>query len=147
MKERPSFELASAQPGSALAVADPTSVFRLVPYPGSAPGDFDAYIVPAVFVDAFANDLPQHTAAVLAATQRPVTLSALATPSGPPAWRSIPTWALVGTRDGVLPPAEQIVMAERARAHIVRVNASHLSMISKPKDVADLIREAARAAR
>ena len=51
--------LASAQPGSALAVADPTSVFRLVPYPGSAPGDFDAYIVPAVFVDAFANDLPQ----------------------------------------------------------------------------------------
>ena len=84
---------------------------------------------------------------MLAATQRPVTLSALATPSGPPAWRSIPTWALVGTRDGVLPPAEQIVMAERARAHIVRVNASHLSMISKPKDVADLIREAARAAR
>ena len=110
-------QLASAQPGSALAVADPTTVFRLVPYPGSAPGDFDAYILPDVFVDAFANDLPRHTAAVLAATQRPVTLSALATPSGPPAWRSIPTWALVGTRDRVLPAAEQTAMAERARAH------------------------------
>ena len=54
-------QLASAQPGSALAVADPTTVFRLVPYPGSPPGDFDAYILPAVFVDAFANDLPPRT--------------------------------------------------------------------------------------
>jgi pimeloyl-ACP methyl ester carboxylesterase len=140
-------QLASAQPGSALAVADPTAVFRLVPYPGSAPGDFDAYIWPAVYVDAFANDVPQHTAAVLAATQRPVTLSALSTPSGPPAWRSIPTWALVGTRDRVLPPAEQIIMANRARAHIVKANASHLSLISRSRDVADLIMDAAQATR
>ena len=140
-------QLASAQPGSALAVADPTTVFRLVPYPGSTPGDFDAYIVPDVFVDAFANDLPRHTAAVLAATQRPVTLSALATPSGPPAWRGIRTWALVGTRDRVLPAAEQTAMAERARAHTIRVSASHLSMISRPNEVSDLIRDAARATR
>ena len=140
-------QLASAQPGSALAVADPTTVFRLVPFPGSTPGDFDAYILPDVFVDAFANDLPRHTAAVLATTQRPVTLSALATPSGPPAWRAIRTWALVGTKDRVLPAAEQTAMAERARAHTVRVSASHLSMISRPKEVADLIRDAARAAR
>jgi pimeloyl-ACP methyl ester carboxylesterase len=138
-------QLASAQPGSALAVADPTTVFRLVPFPGSTPGDFDAYIVPDVFEDAFANDLPRHTAAVLAATQRPVTLSALATPSGPPAWRAIPTWALVGTIDRVLPAEEQAAMAERARAHTVRVSASHLSMISRPKEVTDLIRDAARA--
>ena len=96
-------QLASAQPGSALTVADPTAVFSLVPYPTSPPGDFDAYILPAVYADAFANDLPQQTAAVLAATQRPVTLSALATPSGPPAWRLIPTWALIGTRDRVSP--------------------------------------------
>ena len=138
-------QLASAQPGSALAVSDPTTVFRLVPYPGSPPGDFDAYILPAVFVDAFANDLPPRTAAVLAATQRPVTLSALATPAGTPAWRSIRSWALVGTRDRVLPPAQQSVMAERARARIVKVDASHLSMISKPKEVADLVREASQA--
>ena len=137
-------QLASAQPGSALAVSDPTTVFRLVPYPGSPPGDFDAYILPAVFVDAFANDLPPRTAAVLAATQRPATLSALATPAGTPAWRSIRSWALVGTRDRVLPPAQQSVMAERARARIVKVDASHLSMISKPKEVAELIREPPR---
>lgn len=140
-------QLASAQPGSALAVADPTTVFRLVPYPGSPPGDFDAYVLPTVFVDAFANDLPTRTAAVLAATQRPVTLSALATPSATTAWRSIPSWALVGTRDRVLPPAQQLAMAERARAQIVRADASHLSMVSKPKEVADLVGRAAWATR
>jgi pimeloyl-ACP methyl ester carboxylesterase len=130
-----------------LAVADPTTVFRLVPFPGSTPGNFDAYIIPDVYVGAFADDLPRHTAAVLAATQRPVTLGALATPSGPPAWRAIRSWALIGTSDRVLPAAEQAAMAARARAHTVRVNASHLSMISRPKEVTDLIRDAARATR
>jgi pimeloyl-ACP methyl ester carboxylesterase len=65
--------------------------------------------------------------------------------SAAPAWRSIPSWALVGTRDRVLAPAQQIAMADRADARIVKVNASHLSMISEPGQVADLIRDAARA--
>jgi pimeloyl-ACP methyl ester carboxylesterase len=140
-------QLASAQPGSALAIADPTTLFTLIPYPGSPPGDFDAYVLPAVFVDAFANDLPQRTGSVLAATQRPVALSALATASGTPAWRSIPSWALVGTQDRVLPPAQQLIMAERARAHIVKVNASHMLMISRSKEVADLVRHVSQAIR
>jgi pimeloyl-ACP methyl ester carboxylesterase len=138
-------QLAGAQPGSALAVADPTTVFKFAPYPGSPPNDFDAYILPGVFPGAFANDLPARTAAVLAATQRPVTLSALATPSGPAAWHTVPSWALVGTLDHVLPPAEQLIMAQRANAHITRVEASHLSMISRPGAVADVIRAATRA--
>jgi pimeloyl-ACP methyl ester carboxylesterase len=139
-------QLAGAQPGSALAVADPTTVFNLVPYPDSPPGDFDAYILPSVFRTAFANDLPAREAAVLAATQHPVTLSALGTPSGPPAWKSIPSWALVGTIDHVLPPVEQQIMAERAGSHITRVKASHLSMVSRPGAVTAVIRAAARTA-
>jgi pimeloyl-ACP methyl ester carboxylesterase len=138
-------QLAGAQPGSALAVADPTTVFKLVPYAGGPPGDLDAYILPTVFRTAFANDLGPRTAAVLAATQRPVTLSALGTPSGPPAWKSLPSWALVGTLDRVLPPAEQQIMAERAGSRITRVKASHLSMVSRPGAVTDVIEAAARA--
>jgi pimeloyl-ACP methyl ester carboxylesterase len=83
-------------------------------------------------------------AAELAATQRPVTLSALIAPSGPPAWRTIPSWYLVGTLDHVLPPAEQRIMAARADAHTVEVRASHLSMISHPEAVTDLILAATR---
>ena len=107
-------------------------MFSLVPYPDAPAGDFDAYILPSVFRTAFANDLGAKEAAVLASTQRPATLSALGTPSGPPAWKSIHSWAFVGTLDRVLPPAEQQIMAERARSHITRVKASHLSMISRP---------------
>ena len=136
-------QLAGAQPGSALAVADPTTVFSLVPYPDAPAGDFDAYILPSVFRTAFANDLGAKEAAVLASTQRPATLSALGTPSGPPAWKSIHSWAFVGTLDRVLPPAEQQIMAERARSHITRVKASHLSMISRPASVTDVILAAA----
>jgi pimeloyl-ACP methyl ester carboxylesterase len=138
-------QLAAAQPGSALAVADPTTVFTLVPYPGAAPGDFDLYVLPSVFRTAFANDLPSSQAAVLASTQRPVALSALTAPSGPPAWKTIPSWYLVGTADHVLPAAEQRAMATRAQSHIVAVNAGHLSMISHPKSVEQLILAAARA--
>jgi pimeloyl-ACP methyl ester carboxylesterase len=133
-------QLTAAQPGSALAVADPTTVFKLVPQAG----DVDAYILQSVFPDAFANDLPR-TARILAATQRPAALSAFATPSGVPAWASIPSWDVVGTADHVIPPAEQVIMANRAHARITRVDAGHLSMISRPGTVTDVIRAAARA--
>lgn len=139
-------QLAAAQPGSALAVPDPSTVFRFAPYPGAAPGDFDLYVLQSVFPETFANDLPLHKARVLAATQRPVALSALGTPSGPPAWRTTANWVVIGTEDRVLPPAEQQIMADRAGATIVRVPASHLSMVSTPKAVADLIKDAASSA-
>jgi pimeloyl-ACP methyl ester carboxylesterase len=135
------FQLAGAQPGSAVAVADPTTVFSLVPVPG---GDVDLHVLPSVFPGAFANDLPARTAATLAATQRPFALSAGSEPSGVPAWRTIPSWYLVGTVDNVIPPAERRVMAKRAHAHTVEVRASHLSMISQPGAVTGLVESATR---
>ena len=100
-------ELVAAEPGSALA-GDPAQVFNVVPV---RHGRATCTSSPSVFPDAFANDLPAKTAAVLAATQRPLAASASGEPSGPPAWKTIPTWYLVGTADHVLPPAEQEVMA------------------------------------
>ena len=138
-------QLASAKPGSALAVADPSTVFSFVPFPGAAPGDVELTVLPKVFRTAFANDLPRSKAAVLAATQRPVALFALNEPSGVPAWKTIPSWYLAGTIDKVLPIAEQRAMAVRAGSHLVRVRAGHLSMISKPGDVESIIVDAARA--
>ncbi len=137
-------QLAAARPGSALA-ADPSQVFDAVPYPGAPAGDVDLYVKQSLFPQAFANDLPKRVGAVLAATQRPVTLSALAEPSGAPAWETIPSWYLVGTRDNVIPPAQQRFMAKRANADTVEVRASHLSMISRPAAVTRLIVEAAEA--
>ena len=130
---------------------DPTKVFKFVPYPDAPAGDVDLYAKPGAndpypgFAQCFANDEPAQAAAVLAATQRPVALSALAEPSGTPAWKTIPSWAVIGTIDNVIPAAGQLDMAHRANAHITQIRAAHLSMISRPDAVADVIDIAAHA--
>src|SRR5437867_2204995 len=118
---------------------DPTQVFNFVPLTG---GDVDLYVKPSLFPSGFANDLPPNEGAVLASTQRAFALSALPQPSGVPAWRSIPSFYLVGTIDNIIPPFAQLFMAQRANATIVQVRASHLVMISHPNAVVSLIDEA-----
>ena len=136
--------LDSTKPGSALG-AGPTKVFNFVPYPGGPKGDALLYVKPAVFEQAFANGLPVREGAVLAATQAPAAYSALTAPSGAPAWRTIPSWYLLGTIDRAIPPAIELFMAQRMHAHITRVHAGHLSMIADPVAVAGAITAAARA--
>ena len=137
--------LSGARPGSCLAVANPATVFNLVPFPGAPKGVVDAYVKPSVFPGCFANGLPASEGAVLAATQRPLATSVLTDESGVPAWKTIPSWAIVGTADHVIPPAEQLFMAKRAGAHITEVHAPHLSMISNPEVVTETIIAAAQA--
>ena len=137
--------LSGARPGSCLAVANPATVFNLVPFPGAPKGVVDAYVKPSVFPGCFANGLPASEGAVLAATQRPLATSVLTDKSGVPAWKTIPSWAIVGTADHVIPPAEQLFMAKRAGAHITEVHAPHLSMISNPEVVTETIIVAAQA--
>jgi pimeloyl-ACP methyl ester carboxylesterase len=139
-------ELLGTPPGSCV-LGPPTEIFDLRPIPGAPPEVVDAYIKQSLFPSCFANDLPAKQAAVLAATQRPISTLTLGQPSGPPAWAEIPSWALVGTVDRVILPATQLFMAERARARIVKVEASHLSMISRPGAVTGLIVAADRATR
>jgi pimeloyl-ACP methyl ester carboxylesterase len=135
-------ELSSARPGSCLGAA---GVFNPVPYPGGPPGDVDLYLNPDVVPGCFASGLPAPQAAVIAATQRPLAFSALTEPSGPPAWKTIPSWAVIGTADRVIPPAELTFMAQRAGAHITDVNAGHLSLISRANTVTKVITAAASA--
>jgi pimeloyl-ACP methyl ester carboxylesterase len=124
---------------------DPTTVFDLVPYPGGPPGDADLYVKQSVFPGCFANGLPASEGAALAATQRPPAASVLDEPSGTPAWQTIPSWDVIGTADHIITPAEQLFMAQRAGAHITKINAPHLSMISDPNTVTRVIEQAARA--
>jgi len=132
--------------GSCLG-GDPTKNFNIVPFPGGV----DLYVKTEAdppfpgLAECFASGLPAPEAAVVAAVQRPIALNALAEPSGPPAWRTIPAWALVGTEDRVITPTEQTFMAERAHAHVATTDAGHLSLVSRPDAVTDLIVAAAGA--
>jgi pimeloyl-ACP methyl ester carboxylesterase len=105
----------------------------------------DTYTKSALVPGCFASGLPPSQAAVIAATHRPLAASTLQQPSGTPAWKTIPSWAVIGTADQVIPPAELTLMAQRAAAHITDVNAGHLSMISDPETVTLVIEQAAKA--
>jgi pimeloyl-ACP methyl ester carboxylesterase len=120
---------------------DPSQVFDFVPLTG---GDTDLYIKPSLFPSCFANDLPPKEGAVLASTQRPLAFSAFSQTSGVPAWKTIPSFYLVGTIDRAIPPFAELFMAHRINATIVQVRGSHLVMISHPEAVVDLINQAAR---
>jgi pimeloyl-ACP methyl ester carboxylesterase len=135
-------QLTSAKPGSGL---DPKTSFIPLSYPGAVGDDVDLYLTPTAVRTTFAQDVSATRQAVLAAAQRPVTGSALGSPSGPPAWKSIPSWAVIGTEDRVIPPAEQVVMTDRAHAKTTKVDASHVSMISRPDAVTKVIVDAAQA--
>jgi pimeloyl-ACP methyl ester carboxylesterase len=136
------FPLAGAD--SAVAV-DPTTVFDFRPYPDAPAGDVDLYLKPAVVARSFAPDVSRRTQAVIAATQRPLTLSAGNEPSGVPAWKTIPSWYLLGTQDKIITPTAQRFMAERAHAHITLVRGSHVALISHPGAVEAIVVKAARA--
>ena len=96
-------------------------------------------IDPEKFHDAFAADLPAEQTAVMAATQRPVAESAFSEPSGAPAWKNLPSWAVVPSGDKAAGADVVRSMAERAGATITEVEGSHVIMISKPQAVADVI--------
>jgi len=102
-------------------------------------------IDPTKFHDAFAADLPPAQTAVMAATQRPVAELAFSEPSGPPAWKSAPAWAVVATGDKAAGTDVIRSMAERAGATITEVEGSHVIMVSQPGAVADVILTAAAA--
>jgi pimeloyl-ACP methyl ester carboxylesterase len=100
---------------------------------------------PARFREVFAADLPAEQAAVLAATQRPVAAAAFSDVSGPPAWKTLPSWAVVATADKAAGSDLVRSMAQRAGAEIVEVDASHVVMVSQPQAVTELILKALHA--
>ena len=136
-------------PGSCfyLQPQDFGTVFNFVPIPGAPPDDLDVYVKPDVFPGCFANGLPPKEGAALAAEQRPLTTEALFEQSpGVPAWKTIPSWDVVGLADHVIPPAGQLAMANNAGATITEIDeAPHLSMISNPETVTHVIEQAAKA--
>jgi pimeloyl-ACP methyl ester carboxylesterase len=135
------FDLSNKFPGGTLGAA-------LTAYPVSTGGN-ELAIRPDAFHHQFAADVPADRAAVMAATQRPVTEAALTAglPTGTPAWRTIPSWFVFSDQDLNIPVALHRYMADRAGAKGVREvpGASHALSVSQPDAVAATIREAMQA--
>lgn len=125
-------------------------------FPGSTLGDAllpveledggqDLFIQAEKFHHQFAADVPATEAALMAATQRPVTYAALAEPTVGTAWKTLPSYFIYGSADLNIPAQVQAFMADRAGARETRVleGASHAVMVSHPTEVATLIIDAA----
>lgn len=133
-------ELSARFPGSLL---DPALSAVPAPGPDGTPG-LDLYIRADRFHPVFCQDVSASTARELEAVQRPVSASAFGDRATAAAWRTIPSWNLVATRDRGIVPELQRFQAKRAGSHAVEVPSSHLPLRSHPGAVAELIRSAAR---
>jgi pimeloyl-ACP methyl ester carboxylesterase len=136
-------DLASRFPGSLVPGA-------LVPVPFALPNGIsgvDLYLRRSSFRKVFAADVPTRRAALMAAEQRPAAQQAFAEPSGPPAWKTIPSWYLLGRQDRAVPPATQRFMARRAGARTTSIRSSHASPVSHPAAATRLILAAVKRVR
>jgi len=127
------------------SVLNSALVQRHYPIGGDGGTAVEFAIDPARIREAFAADLSEETAALLAATQRPIAEAAFSDASGPAAWRRLRSWAVVATGDKAAGADLVRSMAQRAGADIVEAEGSHVIMVSQPQLVTDVIVKAARA--
>src|ERR671930_259574 len=137
--------LGEVEAGSRDSVLGGAQVALQYPTPDGAATATEVAIDPAKLHDVFAADLPAQQAAIMAATQRPVSELAFTEPSGPPAWKSLPSWTVLASPDKAAGTDVVRAMAERAGATITEAEGSHVIMVSQPDVVADVIRTAAAA--
>jgi pimeloyl-ACP methyl ester carboxylesterase len=131
--------------GSKDSVLNSALVPRQYPSNGGSATEFS--IDPAKARNAFAGDLTDKQAALIAATQRPVSELAFSEPNGPPAWKGLPSWAVVATGDKAAGTDVVRSMAERAGATITEIDGSHVIMVSQPQAVTEVIMAAVAATR
>ncbi|WP_326685232.1 alpha/beta hydrolase [Streptomyces microflavus] len=107
----------------------------------------DVFLDPAQFRASFAADVSEEKAALMAASQRPVSVAAFDQPTRRAAWKELPSWALIATEDQAIGAPLERFMAERAGARISEVAGSHAVMVSNPDAVSRIIEQADLATR
>jgi pimeloyl-ACP methyl ester carboxylesterase len=132
-----------AGPDSALSNPDPTQVFDFVPA-GPPTATTDLYLKRSTVFTSFATGLGADDKAMVYATQRPAAFGGLADQSGVPAWKTIPSWYLIGTEDQIIPPDVQRSLAQRAGSKITEFDEGHLGLMTDPKTTTRVIEKAAR---
>ncbi len=101
------------------------------------------WIDQAHFAADFAADVPPAVSHFMAISQVPISTDSFTHKVTSPAWKTKPTWYMVATADRSINPEQERMMAKRAHAKTVEVNASHVAYMSHPKETAKLIEEAA----
>jgi pimeloyl-ACP methyl ester carboxylesterase len=104
------------------------------------------WIEPEHFAADFAADVPPAVSHFMAQSQVPISTDSFTHKVTTPAWKTKPTWYMVASADRSINPDQERMMAKRANAKTVEVNASHVAYMSHPKETATLVEEAATSA-
>src|SRR5215469_11181648 len=103
-------------------------------------------LAPKGFHQSFCADIPAADAAFYAISQRPLAGVALTEAAPTPAWRSRPVWGVLGTADRCIDPGVHRFSYERMGATVTVIEgASHVVMMSHPKEVAEVVMDAVHA--
>jgi pimeloyl-ACP methyl ester carboxylesterase len=133
-----------AEVQSKVSILNPLLIERQYPIGSDGQTAPEYFIDPAHFRKAYAADVPEARTKLMAVGQRPIARGAFADASGPVAWKTLPSWAIVAT-DDVGAGADIIrSMAKRAGSKITELAGSHAIMSSQPDAVAGVIMEAAK---
>jgi pimeloyl-ACP methyl ester carboxylesterase len=95
------------------------------------------------FTKYFANGVPHKLAEALYAEQGPTAAALFADKTSAAAWHSKPSFYAVSKEDMTITPDLERFLAKRMEAKTIEVSAGHLSMVSHPQEIANLILEAA----
>ena len=136
---QPAVALVGAESALAPGLTNPGLVFKVVPIPGAPPNVVDTYLLPNVVAESFANDVSAEDAALIAATQRPASIAGLAEPSGRRPGRTSRRGRSSAPRIGSSRPIRSARWPRTRAATVREVDASHVSMVSRPDVVVEVI--------
>jgi pimeloyl-ACP methyl ester carboxylesterase len=136
--------VAAFAPDSGESVGSVSQAYPPAPLGAELRPDSEGYlsITPKGVAEDFAQDLPAAETKLLWAAQGPTNGAVFGAPISNAAWKTKPSWYVVADQDRAIPPALEKAAAARMKATTIHLPASHVAMISHPKDVADLIEQA-----
>ncbi|MFI5906180.1 alpha/beta fold hydrolase [Dactylosporangium sp. NPDC051541] len=136
--------------GSVLSTMPAERLYDMTASPGAGArsGRSELYLKEDVFTGHFASDLPKAQARLLWASQRGASSAAFDTPSRFAAWQKIPSWYFISSNDEIITARSELAMAGRARSRVTLFHGgSHLTLVSHPQAVTDVVFNAVRAVR
>ena len=141
--------IAALAPDEGETVAD--VFYRAAPHPQApklAPDRHGLIYLPAeAFAAAFAQNAGQNELAVLAAVQRPISLTCITVAVPRPLWKDRPAWFLVAKEDRMIVQDTQRFLAQRMRARVRCYPVDHMPMVTAPETVLSVLDETVAAVR
>jgi pimeloyl-ACP methyl ester carboxylesterase len=137
--------VAAIAPSDGESVASVTKPFPSAPLGNEVRADAEGFLTVTAkgIAEDFAQDLPDNEKQLLTATQGPTAATVFGATITTAAWKTKPSWSVIASNDRAVPPELEKAEAAAMKAASITVPSSHMPMLSHPKEVADLIEQAA----